>query len=228
MKTKMLSLTDEEIVMLWESTRPETVAHVKAARARLVLAIRLAHLPAASAGLIADVLTVAHEHGRVPYSRRSIERCPLCETHAGYAVHRRSGRYHRKGDVRHDRPLTMAGHDFDPSFVRIQRHTGLGCCNPCFVALRDDLAKALVDVRAEVPEAITGHPPRFRRHDNRRCTSCGWTGHEGEMGWERTLMGNGTYPARCPQCGSRNAPLGPTIIETVPGFTVVDAIKEAA
>lgn len=81
-------------------------------------------------------------------------------------------------------------------------------------------------MQVQLPAALAKPgAPLWTRHSNRRCTKCGWEGHEGEMGRLMTLMGDGYYPALCPECGAGDR-LFSRDVETRDGFTVVP--KEVA
>ena len=77
-------------------------------------------------------------------------------------------------------------------------------------------------VQAEFPKHWEAASHKFRRYDNRACTRCGWSGHDGQMRPLRTFMGDGFYPGGCPNCDAENSPLGQTIIKRGEGFTVVE------
>ena len=87
------------------------------------------------------------------------------------------------------------------------------------------LAEALRDVDCEVPAKLRAEgAPKRVRYQNRRCTECGWEGHEGQMIREQTVLGDGTYPAGCPSCRASNRFLGRTLVEIVDGYTVLTAL----
>lgn len=65
--------------------------------------------------------------------------------------------------------------------------------------------------------------PLYQRWDRCRCKRCKWTGHDGQLGKLRTLMGDGFYPGKCPSCGEERRPLGSDPFERLDGFDVVEA-----
>jgi hypothetical protein len=222
MKTTSVSLTDDELILLDGQCSPEVQDIVDVVR----FAIRVAATGAAPeiARFVASAVAEAKQSGRLIFTHMGIRCCPVCGKDAGYAPHKRtSSRYKVKGQPNHDRPLTLGAWELADRFVFIQRHVTIGCCEACWVIAKPLLAAELKPIRAEVPEAITGHAPRFLKHDNVECTQCGWIGHEGEMGRARTLLGDGTYPASCPRCEAKNTAFGPVLVKTIDGFSIVEA-----
>jgi hypothetical protein len=202
-------LVDDELVLLDGRCRPEVQKDVDAARSRLAMAARVSTLSPKEAGLVADVVTHAREHGRVTCVRVQIRSCPVCGRRGGY-YRFKSGR--RRGQEDIDRPLTITGVDLGRGFVVIQHQVKLGCCVDCWEHLKWAVATELADVHAEIPESVLGRPCAWRRFDVAESTSCSWRGHEGQMTHHRTLMNDGWYPAGCPRCGAENLAFGPTIV----------------
>jgi len=217
-----LELTDEEVVLLDGRCSPEVQVEVEKSRDRLALTSNIFGLTKKQALLIADVVLLAKSEGYVICRGDSIRYCEVCEKSAGYAKHKRSGRYHRAGQDNRDRPLTFRGVEFKDSFVRIQNHVSLGCCYDCFQAIKDNLHDALALIKAEVPEAITGFKPKWKRWRRHECTKCGWQGHEGDLGKLRTLLSDGYYRGQCPKCPAKNEFMSHPI-KMIDGFDVVPA-----
>ena len=214
-----IDISDEELALLDGRVGETLQEHVSAAVARLAAASAFPDLTPRQAGLIADAVSEARLAGRLVWHHRRLRYCPLCEKHGGYALYK-SGP--RKGRPNYDRPLSMPGIELAYRFVTIEGSVAMGGCQDCIRPVIPHLKAALVGVPAALPDMlVTEGAQRFNRFDNRRCTACGWTGHEGEMGRRRTLFDDGTYPATCPSCNAENRPFGPRIIETVDGFTVV-------
>jgi hypothetical protein len=116
----------------------------------------------------------------------------------------------------------MSGVDLHDSFVIMSGHASIGGCLECVQACLPTLRQLLSDVAAELPKELRNEVSALhKRHRNKKCSACGWAGHEGQMGDMPAIMG-GSYKGKCPQCGAENLPLGRTIIETVDGFTVVE------
>jgi hypothetical protein len=196
---------------------------VDAAKERLVAVAHLPELAPDLAAFVADVCREARKNGVLDYRHVNTTYCRLCKRSDGYWPVRRSSRYKRKGEPDRDNPKTFAGKDLAQRFVVMQGHATLGGCDQCIEAARPHLLAALADIPCEVPQRFTGEAPRFKKHRNAVCTACGWTGHEGQMGKLRTMMGDGWYPGECPQCHAKNEPLGRRKIDTDEsknGFTV--------
>lgn len=217
-------LTDDELVVLDGRCRAEVQAAVDAAKDRITARMRYDDLPPEQAAFIADVVREARESGVLKWMGVRIDHCPLCGWMGEYPRYKQGP---RRGQIK-DRAKrsTTAGVELADRFVHIERHVLLGGCNECMDALSDRLAEALRGVEAQVPERLRaeGEPERVK-YDRKRCTACGWQGHEGEMGRLRTLMGDGAYPGKCPECGVEQQPLGRRVFESVDGFVVV--AKEA-
>lgn len=167
--------------------------------------------------LVAQVVLEAKEKGRIIFQHKQISHCSLCKTFAGYYAYPRRSRYHSKGDLNYDRPRYMSGYEFADRFVTMKGHATLGCCSDCFAKIKDTLLVALKDIKAQVPERLTGYPAQWERVAKRRCLKCGWEGPESQMGRKRTLMGDGTYPATCPKCPAASG-LFSSDVEVMDGF----------
>lgn len=225
MKVTAVTLTDDELVRLDQHVRPEVQEAVNAARARITARVAWPNLRPAIAGLVADVVTEAETNGRLIYQRRGLRRCSLCGTGAGY-VPFKSGR--RKGEPNYDRPRMLDGIEFADRFVTIVGRVAVGGCTDCVTPAVPVIVESLRGVKAELPDALAAEgEPRWKRYANRRCTSCGWEGHEGEMRQARTLIGDGFYPSGCPACSAENRPLGRSVVEYVEGYAVIEAMETA-
>jgi hypothetical protein len=144
-----------------------------------------------------------------------IDNCRLCGKGPNIVLFQ-SGRNKGREKARHGNP----GYEFKDNCITIRGLPSVGCCADCFTRLLPHIAEQVSDVEAEVSEKITGHAPRFKRHRDRKCTKCGWVGHEGQMGKLRTMMGDGWYPGVCPECKAENLFLT-TVVETLPTYSVV-------
>jgi hypothetical protein len=222
--THSVKLTASELLRLDGHCRPEIQGVVDIQKH--ANAIRGDGLTPKMAAMIAEIVASARKNKRLTYVQTSIRYCPCCGRNDGYYTHSRSGRFHRRGAPNYERPKLFAGVDLARGFISVQNHIGVGFCMTCEPIVRPPLLAALVDVSAELPEQLTGEPPRFKRYANQHCKKCDWRGHEGEMGMLRTLMGDGFYRGKCPSCGAENGFLN-TTIETVDGFTLVATSKHA-
>lgn len=214
----MVSLTADEIVLLDGQVRPDVQAKVD--EAKEAKALEDFADDAAQARFIADALREARTNGRLILRWVSLHYCDYSGKSAGYGTHRRGGKYHRKGETDYGKPLTMAGVELADRFIHIQGRAALGCCREFWDKVLPKLAAKLADVKAEIPEGITGHPPRWKRFGLCRCEKCGWSGHEGQLLKLPALFG-GHYAGECPSCHAKNLPLCPSVVKTVDGFELV-------
>lgn len=216
---RSVSLTDAELLLLDGKCRPEVQQVVESARERLAAMEQYSDLTPKEAAFIADAMAEARENLKLVCQRVAISSCRICGESGGYAVYKRAGRYHRKGETNYDKPLSLAGVELAIRVVRMKGYPTLGCCTSCFEKIKPDLLEALKPIEAELPEALTGEPPRFKRYDNRFCTKCGWEGHEGQMRMLPALFG-GKYPGGCPECDASNVFMGSRDIEARKGYTL--------
>lgn len=128
---------------------------------------------------------------------------------AGDALRTRNSSKGWGGITNRDKPPTLHGVSLVDRVVRVPGNVELGCCSACCTKLRSHVATALADVRAELPEQLTGVPPRYKCFCLRKCTQCSWERHEGQMRKLRALMGGGTYYGGCPSCPAENGLFGP-------------------
>lgn len=216
-----VDLTDPELLVLDGQCRDDVQDEVNGARARISARQRHASLPPEQAAFVADVVREAQHKLRIKWVNTRIDQCPLCGWRGEYPVYK-SGP--RRGRIRDNaRRKTTAGVELAERFVRIENHVTLGGCKECVTALAPTLAEELRGVEAQVPETLRAEgEPRRVRYERRRCQGCGWEGHEGQMVWHRTLMGDGRYPAQCPECRAAHLPLGRMPFEVLDGYEVVE------
>ena len=61
-----------------------------------------------------------------------------------------------------------------------------------------------------------------KAHRPSECKKCGWIGHDGQLGKLRTLLGDGYYLGKCPDCGAENHAFTVENIVALEGFEVVE------
>lgn len=170
------------------------------------------------AKFVVSVVQEAQTSGKLIFSRSSISYCPVCKTSGSYRLYK-SGK--NKGRFNYDKPTYIFGVELAYRSVIIRGHVTVGCCSQCWETVKPFVLTALESVKAQMPEALTGHPEKYTRYDKRKCSSCGWEGHEGEMGFLPALMG-GNYRGECPKCKVKNEIFGPQKITAAEGFVVVE------
>jgi hypothetical protein len=158
--------------------------------------------------LMNEALLKSIQTGTLKWTRKPIRYCPICAKTAGYAKYPRNSRHHRKGDPNYDRPLTFSGYAFNEGFVTI-RHSG-DICIEC--SEKHDVVDRLCNyiVENDLPIEIKNKKELslYTKDDIRICYKCEEEMRESQMGKERTLMGDGFYPATCPNCGAKSLPFG--------------------
>lgn len=219
----MVTLTDEELVLLDGRCSEKVQAEVAAAKARLTAAQTMSGVSPTVAGFVADAVTLAQKDLKLSFERCGLRRCRICDKCAGYHVYK-SGR--QKGRENLDKPLYLQGVELKESFMRMRGYATLGCCADCWTQVQPLVAEAVKDLAAEVhPQIAPGHP--WKRYQRVKCNSCKWQGHEGQLAPAPALMG-GFYPGKCPQCGNQNPFFGQSIIERVSDEYVVLRVKKEA
>jgi len=208
-----VKLTADELIQLDGKVRPEVQAEVNEAKEAKSLETVVNN--ASEARFIAEVVREAETKGRLVFKYISIHRCDYSGKSAGYAKHKRSGRYHRKGELNFEKPLTMTGVDLAHRCITINGYATLGCCLEFWDAVRSKLAARLEGVKAEIPEEITGHSPLWKWFQKFHCTECGWEGREDQLGKLPGVLG-GYYAGECPNCFAQNLIFYPDKIKIIP------------
>jgi len=201
-----VQLTAGEAVNL-VSDRPEVQAVAAAAKAALELQ---GELPPALAKFVASAAARAVKDKKLRWRGVSVEYCPICGWSGEYPKFKSGPRRGRPNTNK--RRNTQYGVDLADSPVTINGYATLGGCSPCVEKALPCLRRALSDVRAELPRQLAG-AKSYTRHALCRCTSCGWYGHEGQLGKCPTLLPGGVYPGKCPACGATNEVFGKRPIE---------------
>lgn len=133
--------------------------------------------------------------------------CSKCCSSAGYAKHTRNGKYHRKGDDNRKSPLSMTGVRINPGFVTIQGHGDW--CKKC--EQKNNWTATIIEeiLQRKLPvELLRDNRTLFKKDDKRICFKCKEPMYESEMTRRRTIMGDGSYPAGCPKCGTESLLFG--------------------
>lgn len=220
-----VTLTDAELMALDGHCRPEIQAKVDAAKSRLDFAEDYPDLTVAQAGFVADVVNEAITSGRLVWHRAKMRHCnPGAHRPDPPYVLYKSGP--RRGQPNYDRRRYLHGRELAQRFINIEGAPLVSACDDCLTPLLPVLVDALARVRVQLPPELSSPGrPDWRRRALRKCTKCTWEGHEGQMTAERTVIGDGWYPAYCPNCGAGGA--FSRDVEHVDGFEVVDESKGA-
>lgn len=208
-----VSLSDSDLAVLVGSGDADVRAAADAARARLAAPSTWPTVPPHVAALVADVIAEAQKNGRLIYRGVSVSSCRYCGVRSEFKVPPRK---------RKEREYPVHGVEFADRLVIISRHISVGACRVCVDQAMPVLREELSGFAVQLPSALQIEgAPVHRRWDRCRCKECGWSGHEGQLGKLRTLMGDGDYPGKCPSCGAERRFLGPNPFEQVEGFEVV-------
>lgn len=178
-------------------------------------------LTESEARMVQKIVASSRGELRLSFYFENIKDCPCCGRKDGYWPVRRTSKYKRRGQPDYDNPKLIRGYSINPGFVSIKHYISLGFCESCKDRVMPHILEALKDDQIEVNEKLSGVPPKFKRHRNRRCKKCEWAGHEGEMIWAQTLMGDGKFPAYCPTC--KTGGIFNNDIELADGYSVVPA-----
>lgn len=214
-------LTDEQAVLLDGHVDEKNQAQVDAAKFRLQQREKLATVDPKIAGLIADVITEAATNGELGFTYRDLDHCQICDKRESYAVYPRNSRTHNKGDKNYNKPIYIRGVDLKKSFVRVKGYIKLGCCAECWPNVKPVLVAELTDIKAQIPENITGHKPRFLKVRDVVCKKCDWHGHEKQLRKLPALMG-GHYEGGCPTCDAENLMFGPELLKRQDTWQVIE------
>lgn len=219
-RTYGVGLADSELLILDGRCNGEAQQEVERAKARLDLAARYPDLSEGRVAFVVQVIEEARTSQLLTYQHTMLDRCGWCGKDEGYYKHKRSGRYHRAGDIDYSKRRRIAGVELARRFVTFQGHAAAGACKDCIAAAAPALRVELAEIPAELPEALMGEPPRWKRWQNRECAKCGWKGHEGQMRMLPAILG-GSYPGGCPNCAAENNPFGARLVKTLDSYTVV-------
>lgn len=223
MLTRSVYLNDAELLALGKALkscdvkgdkREKIEAECDEARERIFLMEEKARLSPdmtwAERNLLASMVWGARKKGEFKWTHKEIIICDNCKASYSYAKYPRNSRHHRKGETNYKKRIKCWGY-----------HTPGGTiCSACMAKFKEHIIKWLEGEKVEIAKYVTGEEPKWKRYGNRKCTKCGWEGHEGEMRKKPTLMGGGTYHAGCPNCKAENM-LFLTPIDRADGYVVV-------
>lgn len=216
-KLHSVKLTDDEVLALEHIERPDVQAAIRDVLDRRKLADSHPDLTDAQRRFVADLRAEATAKGRLVFRSTWLHYgCKYSGERPVLALTRSRRPYKDR------RQIPVQGIEFAERFVTVEGVGVVACSRSFFENIKPRLAELLADVHAEIPAQITGHPPKWRRHDNVECSECGWSGHEGQMGREPTLLGDGTYPGRCPSCSAVNRAFSSPIVKRTDGFSLVE------
>lgn len=204
-QTYFVSLTDEELVLLDGNCREDIQNKVDEAKQRL--AVKLV-MVSEHADIISALVIQAKKDGELKFLRGYISHCYNCGTGTTYVKYK-TGR--NRGLPNYNKPIKQYGVEVGHRYL----------CDECWKKLRVDLINALQDVKAEISKHITGEIPKWKKEYVYQC-QCGWKGRSGLMVRSETLMGDGTYPSACPECGARNKLFLPEVFKWTSEFEVVE------
>lgn len=213
-------LTDDEAVLLDGRVNEKAQQAIDAAKRRIALRAIYSDLTEKERAFISAVVDEAREKKLLRARHDGMVACPVCEKRGGYAKHKRSGRFHRKGDADCRKPIKLSGYSFADDFIVISGYPRLSACRDCVTKLVPYLKSALADVETQLPEMLG--PSRFIRAEIHECSKCGWRGDETRMRRLPAIM-QGHYPGGCPNCDAQNTAFGPTLVKGLRQYVALPA-----
>lgn len=159
--------------------------------------------------LMNEILKRSEKIGTLKWTRKSIRSCDYCDKKYDYYTYPRSGRYHNKGDKNHNKPIYYSGIKFNEGLVTI---AGVGdMCSDCCTKHKviEKLIDYILDKDLKIEIMRNDYKvSRYLKDDIKVCYSCNSEMQESKMTRESTVMGDGTYPSGCPNCGAKSLPFG--------------------
>ncbi len=156
-----------------------------------------------------EILRKSEEIGTLKWTYKSIRSCSYCDKKYDYHTYPRNGRYHNKGDKNHDKPIYYSGIKFNEGFVTIQGHGDMcnECCNKHKV--KEQLIDYIIDNDLKIQIQKNDYKVgKYLKDDIRICWNCNEEMQESQMGRDNTLMGDDTYPSKCPKCDAKSSAFG--------------------
>lgn len=156
-----------------------------------------------------EILAKSMKTGKLTWRYTEISSCKTCDTKPhGYYKYARSSRYHRKGDCNYNAPFKYSGIEPNGGFISFSGMSGI--CRECWYNVYlPKLVKYIIE--NDLPIEIQKNDiveTKYKKDDVRICFNCGEKMYESEMGRRSTLMGDGTYPSKCPKCGAESLLFG--------------------
>lgn len=218
-----VKLTLDELLLLDNKCNSEVQKEVdNAKRVKMLINTELTE---PEARFINDIIQELSTNGKLIFRYVGLNHDSYSGKSCGYAQYTRRSRYHHRGEIDYSKPIPFNGYEFADRCVRMTGYANLGCSKEFYEKIKSKLLEHLKDIKGEIPKEITGHEPRWKKYDKRKCNKCGWTGNEKEMGRSPCIM-EGTYPSTCPKCGAKNQIFQKDIVEIIPGFELVETKGE--
>lgn len=159
--------------------------------------------------IMGKILSESEKEGKLSWRHKSIRSCNYCDKKRDYHRYPRNSKYHNKGDKNLDKPLYYRGVKFNEGGVTIQ---GLGdMCNDCcdVYNVKHKLIDYILDNNLKIEIMKNDYKPsRYLKDPIKICYSCELEMLESEMGKRSTMMGDGSYPAKCPNCQAESVLFG--------------------
>ena len=213
MKTYAVKLTYDELKLLDGQVSDEAQKVIERAKAENGFG-----LDDKSNEIIADAL----KKGTLTWCSVTISECTCCKDKPrGYHKYTRDGKWHRKGDLNHDRPFRYYGVQPNAGFVILEGASGI--CTDCWKNVYLPKIGTYI-VENNLPIQIQENnvvSSRYKKDPIRICGQCGERIRESEMGRTATLLGRGSYPSTCPKCGAEATFLGKISHERTDDFVMI-------
>lgn len=230
------ALTDAELDILDGRCSPDTQKVCDSSKSRRAVEARTVGLTQKQAAMVTKIIEYARTQGVLTYTRTSVTSCPTCGVTPGYYLRARTSRSGRKGEPDYSKPKMVSAVDYGRGFVTIGGHVSTGCCAECNKVIEPLIVAELANMPTAVPawfpsarlltERTWGGERKvaaLEKCDIVKCVKCGTIQHERQMGRRPTIMGDGTFPAKCRACDNEKIPLfGGQVFTRTDGWVVYD------
>jgi hypothetical protein len=156
-----------------------------------------------------EVILASLKNGMLTWRFKGINHCPYCNKTRDYAKYKRDSANHRKGEDDYNKPISYFGVAFNEGFIASQNRGDM--CQECFKEKKvlERLIDYILDKDLKIQIQKNEYKPtRYKKDEIRICYNCKKEMQESKMGRSPGLMGPGTYPSTCPECGAESIFLG--------------------
>ncbi len=200
-KTYSVNLTLEELLLIDGKVSEKAQEVINKAKQESTYGFELS--------LMNEILRNSEKSGEFTWMYKKIRSCKYCDKKSDYHTYPRSSKYHNKGDLNYSKPKYHYGIKFNEGFITIQ-----GSGDMCLECLEKyNVINRLIDYILDNDLKIQIQKNDYKitkyiKDKIRVCYQCEAEMQESKMGRKSTLMGNGTFPGVCPNCGAESNVFG--------------------